>query len=50
MPSQTTTTTTITKALVKGEDKARKQKLIDYLKSRETLDKQGEDWMKRKTW
>lgn len=50
MASQTNTTTTITKALVKGEDKARKQKLIDYLKSRQTLSPQGEAWMKRKTW
>lgn len=50
MATQTSTSSTITKALVKGEDKARKLKLIAYLKARQTLSAEGEAWMKRTTW
>jgi hypothetical protein len=46
----TPATNTITKALISGEDEVRKQELIDYLKDREELSEEAEDYMKRKTW
>lgn len=48
--SQSTATNTTTKALVKGEDRARKEKLITYLDSRQTLTEDAKKWLRKKTW
>lgn len=46
----TPATNTVTKALLEGEDEIRKQELIDFLKERDELSEEAEEYLQRKTW